>query len=342
MTLFTRIAALWGRTPKPAKRNKVRNPKTKRQERRNPITLRTALSKASEGVSLSTAANYRTAVCSFTRFMGGKDIPLQAIDEPTTHAYERWLAHNGVCLNTSSCYLRSLRALYNKETAAHRIKNRHPFDRTFTGNMRTTKRSLTRDEFTRLQQPELPEDSREELTRRLFLFSFCAMGMPFVDMAHLRRRQIKNGMLTYCRRKTGQSVSVRIEPYLQEIIDRYTDEPGDYVFPILSAADSAAAYHAALNRYNRRLKILAERVGIHTPLTSYTARHTWASLAYAASIDLPVISKALGHNNTQTTLIYISEINDERVANANKKLLENLITPPLYKRCNTSRYRPQR
>ena len=76
-----------------------------------------------------------------------------------------------------------------------------------------------------------------------------------------------------------------------------------------------------LNRYNHSLKTLAKKAKVTSRLTSYTARHTWASVAFSSNVDLPVISKALGHTNTQTTLTYIKEINDFRLDEANKRIV---------------------
>ena len=84
------------------------------------------------------------------------------------------------------------------------------------------------------------------------------------------------------------------------------------------------SYPSALNRYNRSLKLLARQAGIPVKLTSYVARHSWASIAYEQGVALPVISKALGHTNTETTLVYIEGIKDERLAEANRKLLERI------------------
>ena len=307
-----------------------------------PPTFSSVLPSASRSVGPSTAANYLTAVRSFVRFCGGSDVPLSGIDRLTVARYERWLHSRGVCPNTSSCYIRSLRAIYNKVAEARRIRNRHPFDGAFTGNVRTAKRSLTRAELTKLLQTDADSGGAADLARDLFLFSFCAMGMPFADMVHLRRRQVRDGTITYCRRKTRRPVSVRIESNLRAIINRYAGGTSDYLFPVLSKDGNMRSYSSALGWYNRQLKRLASRAGIGTPLTSYTARHTWASLAYAANVSLPVISKALGHTSTQTTLVYIGEINDNRVADANKKLLDSLITLPLRKRCAALCYRLQR
>lgn len=159
------------------------------------------------------------------------------------------------------------------------------------------------------------------------LFSFYALGMPFVDIAYLRHSQIACGKISYYRHKTKQPVHIYIEPCIQEIINRYRNPHNKYVFPFITSDDKKVAEHQYLNnlcRYNRTLKQLALMAGVNANITSYTMRHTWASLAFRNNIDLPVISKALGHTNTNTTITYIREIDDAPIAEANRKLLDKL------------------
>ncbi|MCI6161409.1 MAG: site-specific integrase, partial [Prevotella sp.] len=269
---------------------------------------------------------------------GGRDVPLAGTDCRLVARYERWLREQGVCPNTSSCYLRSLRAIYNKAAQRRQVKDRKPFRNAFTGNDRTVKRSIGAADIRKLHVAELPAGSRLALARDLFIFSFCAMGMPFADMAQLRRGQIKEGMLTYCRRKTGRQVRVKIEGPMRDILDRYAREDTDCLFPILYRVVGKRLrprrYSTALRGYNRALQTLAQKAGIRAHLSSYVPRHSWASMAYRHNVALPVISQALGHGDTHTTLIYIRGIDDRQVAKANKKLLSEILAPPLGKRWN--------
>ena len=144
--------------------------------------------------------------------------------------------------------------------------------------------------------------------------------MPFVDVAFLRKKQIVNGYIEYQRHKTRQPIRVKIEPQMQRIIKRYSPPDSAYVFPILTRG-SMKEYETARNRYNRHLRQISKIAGLHRSLTSYVARHSWASMAYSNNVDLAVISKALGHSNTETTMVYIREIDDNRIDMANRKLL---------------------
>lgn len=306
------------------------------KERRAAPTLSGFVHAATRGVSRSTADNYRTAVNSFIGFSDGGDVPLSILDAETMRRYERWLHEQGVCPNTSSCYMRSLRAIYNKAVAKRLVKDKTPFKHVFTGNEKTIKRSIGVKEIRKLCRSSIPpcgEHVEETLSLPLdlFLFSFYAMGMPFVDLAHLRKSQIKNGMLAYRRHKTGKQIKVKLEKCMLDILEKYKAEGTDYLFPILYKVKDgkiqSVSYPCALNRYNRSLKLLARQAGISINLTSYVVRHSWASIAYHSNIDLPVISKALGHAETKTTLVYVSEIDDKRLATANRKLLREVLKP---------------
>ena len=277
-----------------------------------------------QGCSPSTINNYWTALRSFTRFLS--DTPNRGtVNEELFLYYERWLREQFVNPNTISCYMRSLRSLFCRIGLETGIDLSGLFDKVFTGNMPTSKRAVTSDDIIRLRGLELKEGSFSCLVRDLFLFSFFALGMPFVDISFLRKSQISDGYITYYRHKTGKKVTIHLEPCMLDIINRYKSDGSDFVFPVIKTPDQGKAYSQylhVLNRYNRALKQLAARAGITSNLTSYVARHTWASIAFSQNVDLPVISKALGHTNTQTTLTYIKEINDDRLDEANQKVIE--------------------
>ena len=151
--------------------------------------------------------------------------------------------------------------------------------------------------------------------------------MPFVDIAFLLKSQIHNDHIIYYRHKTGQRICIKLETPIEQIIHRYIRKDSPYVFPILSAgthADVFRDYENARSRYNRHLRKIGEMAGLAHRLTSYVARHSWASMAYHANIDLSVISKALGHTSPNTTLTYIREIDDERIDQANHLLLNQI------------------
>lgn len=134
-------------------------------------------------------------------------------------------------------------------------------------------------------------------------------------------------MIRYCRRKTGQLMSVRIEPCVQHIINRYENGNTDYVFPIISSRESDKAYvqyRSALNVYNRNLVKLSEMIGCSCRLSSYTSRHSWATAARKHNIPISVISAGMGHSSEITTEIYLKSIEDDIVDEANAEIMKML------------------
>lgn len=272
----------------------------------------------------STVDNYLTALRSFCRY-AGSDLSVDRIDNHLIEGYQQWLIDMNVMHNTISCYMRSLRSLIHRMSVE--TKNKRLFDMIFTGRMRTDKRSITMEDIARIRDLPLPVKSSMVFSRDIFLFSFYALGMPFVDIAFLHKSQVCDGYIVYHRHKTGQRVRVRLEQPMQIIIDRYATEGTPYVFPILSAQNKKrlmTEYESARSRYNRHLRRMGKMVGLSRTLTSYVARHSWASVAYHANVELSVISKALGHASPNTTLTYIREIDDNRIDQANHRLLAEL------------------
>jgi len=262
----------------------------------------------------STMTNYQTALRSFVQYLE-HDIPMSKIDTVLISGYEHWLRTHNISLNTISCYMRSLRSLLGNDY-------RQAFTHVFTGDARTNKRAISIESINRLRAISLPKGTFLALARDVFLFSFYAMGMPFVDVVHLKRQQIGADSIVYFRQKTGTRVCVPLVPAMVDIIERYTSQ-SDYVFPLINQG-TFKEYQLLLSRYNRALYRLALKASINEKLTSYVVRHSWASAAYEQDVELNVISKALGHTNPNTTLIYIREINDQRLQQASKQVLDKL------------------
>lgn len=271
-----------------------------------------------------TAANYLTAARSLSRFLDNSKWSFADITAAMLQCYQRWLCNRGIRLNTVSAYMRSLRSLYNR-VADNAADN--PFTAVFTGNEQTAKRSVTDEEIRRLLALQLDRLPHLAFARDIFMFSFMAMGMPFVDIAYLKWQQIHDGVLHYARHKTGHKVCVAIEPYMAEIISRHTTQGCEYVFPMLAdttAANIHATYLKRLRAYNYALHRLSLLIGSSRTLSSYVARHSWASLAYRSGIDISLIAKAMGHTKLSTTLIYIRALLDPSLAEANKKVMQSL------------------
>ena len=301
------------------------------------IFLGSFVKTAARDVGESTSANYHTAVRSFQRFNKKKDIALSEITKRKIAQYVLWLKDNGVGNNTISCYLRSLRAIYNKGVAWYDVCNKHPFRDVFMGNEQTTKTSLNSEDIKRLYGLELPEGSFVEFARDLFLFSFCAMGMPPIDLFHLRYSQVKGNEIVYRRCKTGNKVVVPINEQMRKLMDKYREEGSDHIFPRLGGSRK---YRSFLSQYNRALKLLAAKANMECSLSSYTPRHSWASIANEKGVPVGIISQALGHSNISTTQHYLDKIDSGTMKKMNDFVLEDIFVAPIAKRYNKMRQVP--
>jgi integrase len=291
------------------------------------------------GISPSTADNCRTAEATFCKYFGGKDADMQSLTPEIIKAFSKWMNFKRLNPNTRSCYMASLRAIYNRAVRHRRIKDRHPFKGVHTGHVPTEKRSISAATVLLISQLHLKPGSRLCLARDMFIFSVCAQGMSFADMADLRYSQVKENEIEYCRRKTGNRVCIELNPQMKIIMKRYRHENSNRLFPIITSDIPEVAnrqYRSALNYHNRLLKEIAKRAGIKVNLTSYVSRHTWASLSYALGVPLAVISQGMGHSSTTVTGTYIRELNDETVAEANKKVLKEIFGRPVVKRSNNA------
>lgn len=298
-------------------------------------SLLECINKVSPRVAPKTRQNYLTAYNSFRRYAGKDEVYLSDITQDKIAEYQRWLINRGIAMNTISCYMRSLRSVYNKFATVRAKRTSNPFSGAYTGNTDTCKRSISAEDIGRIASLNIEDDDDLLWARDMFVFSFCTMGMPFCDIVSLKKSNIKDDHIVYARKKTKQIIVVKIEEPVREIIDRYHDENSMWLFPFLLGDNdmwTLGRYQRLLCRYNYLLKIIASRAGVKKKVTSYVSRHSWASIANELNIGTPVVSQALGHTNSQTTQIYISKINHKYVEEANREVLKEVICPPLYKR----------
>ena len=267
-----------------------------------------------------TASIYETARRSFFRFRYGEDIRIEKIDSVLIQRYETYLKNNGVSLNSVSCYMRALRAIYNQATQKGLTISKNPFKEVYTGIDRTIKRAVNEETIVKLYRMDLSKHPHLQLARDLFMFSFYTRGMSFIDMANLVQKNIKNGYLVYARSKTKQALTIKVEKCVEEIIERYNGITlDDYILPIYSALNRD--YNSLLRTHNKRLNRISEMLGLERTLSSYVSRHSWATIALRKGISVQVISEGMGHENEKTTRIYLASMDQSVIDNANARII---------------------
>lgn len=203
---------------------------------------------------------------------------------------------------------------------------RYPFKHVYTGIDKTVKRAVSLKIIRQIRNLDLTLNPSLDYARDMFLFSFYTRGMSFVDMAFLKKRDIQNGILSYRRQKTHQQLFIKWEKPMQDIVEKYDTRNTPYLLPIIRnmQVDERRQYKTAAHRVNSKLKKLGEQMGLTIPLTSYVARHAWASIARSKNISISVISEAMGHDSENTTRIYLASLDTSVVDKANSLILKSL------------------
>lgn len=273
-----------------------------------------------------TAETYTTVVNSFTRFRKESDILLDDVDSDLMTAYETYLKSNNVCPNSISFYMRNLRAIYNRAVEKELTVQRHPFKHVYTGIDKTVKRAVPLSIIRKIRNLNLTLYPAMDYARDIFMFSFYTRGMSFVDMAFLKKKDLQNGILSYRRHKTNQQMFIKWENPMQKLIDKYDTTGSPYLLPIIkdNSKDERQQYKNEAHRINSNLKKIGERLKLAIPLTTYVARHGWASIAKSKNIPIATISEAMGHDSETTTRIYLASLDTSVVDKANSLILKSL------------------
>ena len=276
---------------------------------------------------------YKSSYNSINVFTNGNlEIPFSAIDVAWLNKYEKWLRSKGNRETTISLLFRTLRSAYNKAIKAKCArKSDYPFDDYKINKFDTTtqKRAIAKTDvlkFTTEVQP-IGKQQYMELSKDIFVFSYLCGGINFTDIANLTNENIQNGRLHYIRQKTKKPIKIGIPQEAMQIIEKYSKESKGYLFPILdskihkTALQKQNRIHKILGKVNKNLKLLAAQLGVEANLTTYVARHSFASVLKKSGVNIALISEALGHSDLATTQIYLDSFDNEQVDEAMKNLL---------------------
>lgn len=278
--------------------------------------------KEKEGIAVA----YQSTYVSLKKYINSlserkKDVNMNEVNYSFVMGYEDFLYAQKVSENTVNYYLRNFRTLYNAAIKdGYRQHGDYPFAYVRTRACKTVKRALSKENMRLLSSLPISNSPYLEFSRDLYLFSFYAQGMAFVDIAFLNKKNINGGLLTYSRRKSKQLIHIVVTPQMQKMIDKYSND-SEYLFPIIDPSNKEQSvykqYRLALGRINRHLKKLAAGLNLRIPLTTYTARHTWATLARDSGAPLSVISAGLGHTSEEMTRIYLKDFDQNVLAKVN-------------------------
>ena len=282
--------------------------------------------------NFGTAHVYRSSLNAIIAYRGKDDFAFNEVTSEWLKGFEVYLRGRGCSWNTVSTYLRTFRAVYNRAVDLHRAPYvPHLFRSVYTGTRADHKRALGNEDmkrvFCKLSQSS-GASSNMRRAQEFFILMFLLRGMPFVDLAYLRKSDLRDNVITYRRRKTGRPLSVTLTPEAMILVKKnmIRDSSSPYLFPFLESREGTKEayreYQLALRSFNQQLMLLGELLGLGDKLSSYTARHTWATTAYYCEIHPGIISEAMGHSSITVTETYLKPFRSKKIDEANKQVLD--------------------
>jgi integrase len=283
----------------------------------------------------SSAVKHKSALLALNSYKSTK-IALEAVDMDYLKGFELFLRERRNNDNSIATRFAIFKAIYNKAVKeGHIVPKQNPFVQYKVGSLwtKTRKRAIDKDDIRKIAELEIPHNyksSYKQLARDMFLFSYLTAGMNFCDIARLRYRDVMKGRVYYSRHKTQKLLSCRLSEQADGIIERYTTpshNPEDYIFPILDRAvhiTDRQIFHRivkVLRKVNSALKDIGGDVGLLFPLTTYVARHTYATVLKRSGVNIAIISESLGHSDLATTQIYLDSFENSQIDEAMKNLL---------------------
>lgn len=296
-----------------------------------------------EADKIGNARVYRTTLLSIQNYMGEKDFPMKYITYDWLTKYETWYLSRTTkgskkrknTLNGLSVHMRTLRALLNRAIKSGYLpQNNYPFKRYKIASKGTRKRAITAQDILKIKQ--LLDDQltpQQKKAKTYFLMSFYLMGISFIDLAFLRIENIEQDRIIYTRRKTGREHSIKITKGLWELMAPFLKGKGDddYILNIIKGETTQEKYTSARDEmqcYNRALKKLANLVGIDEHVSSYTVRHSYATIAKNNGVPISVISEALGHESLETTQVYLKSFDAHVLDEYNTFIIDKAMNAP--------------
>lgn len=255
------------------------------------------------------------------------------IDVSFCRKYEDWMRSKGNQDTTLSYQFRTLRATFNKAIEAKIVsRDKNPFNEYKLShfNTKTMKRALSKEDILKIINTDCSSKSKlRQLAHDLFSFSYLCGGISFVDIANLTLRNIVEGRLIYQRQKTHGNINLLLSDEALKIIQKYNKycQQAGYLFPILhnqrhiTPMQKSNRIHKICHQVNTELRTFATELGITAEVTTYVARHSFATILKKSGVNIGIISEALGHQDIKTTQIYLSRFDNEQVDEAMKNLL---------------------
>ena len=268
------------------------------------------------------AGAYEAALSFVLRNNNNKDLYFQNLNYKFLKTLEMAHLAIGNTLNSLAVYMRTIRAIYNRAINENIAKRDwYPFAQYKIKKTKTQKRAISKTDVQLIENFNSKEGSQKFHARNYFMFSFYMVGLNYTDMAFLKKSNIVNERLEYVRKKTNKFYSLALYDKPKKILEYYLKDKNanDYIFPIISrdtAEEQRKDIKNNLKTYNKYIRLIAAELKIEGNITSYVARHSWASIGKFLNVPIQVISEGLGHDSMQTTQIYLDSFETNVIDNA--------------------------
>ncbi len=272
------------------------------------------------------AAVYETALSSIKAYTGKDKLAFRNITATWIEKYDAAMEEAGKSVTTRSMYLRALRAIILAS------KNPSPFgkDKFMIKAGKGRKIALTKSQMNDIlmRLPVKPGSSTDKM-RDMFYFSYRANGINVRDLIKLRWQDIENNAIIYERAKTARTNSeerlivIPIIPVMQDIIDKWGKPDSKYIFGFLGDKPSDEEIFTKTKLLTKQINKHLAKLTKGTALpkcTTYTARHTFASVHMRNKTNIYIVSKSMGHSRVTTTQGYYDDLNVDEVRAANEAL----------------------
>lgn len=280
---------------------------------------------------IATAINYRASITSLESYK--KNLKFTDITPSFLKKYERWMLDEGKSVTTVGIYLRALRSIFNQQDIDRKL---YPFGsgKYEIPSGKNIKKALTLEEIARIYNYEADPGSTEEMARDYWIFLYLCNGMNVKDFCSLKWSDIDGDVLTYRREKTkrtlkdAKKITVSLKPETMNIINKYgirSMVPGDYIFPHyykgITAIRKQEVSQQLIKTINKYMKRISGKVGIKQNVTTYFARHSFATILKRSGADVSMISDLLGHSNVNVTENYLDSFEDDQIKRQTDVLL---------------------
>jgi len=263
---------------------------------------------------IGSAKSYAVTLGVLKAFNKGADLRFNEVNLDLLERFHKHHMAKGNSLNGLANYMRNIRALFNRGIKAGIIEQEaYPFIHYQIRTEPTAKRALDLPSIRKIVNLKLKKSDPLFHYRNYFLISYMLYGMPFIDLAFLKMKDIQDGRVKYKRKKTAKQYNIKLTDQVLELLAHYTKdkEPDDFIFPFIHRETLDHQYkdlHRARRLYNLGLRKIGEKCQIQQTLTAYVARHSFATQAMLQEVPLQAISEMLGHTSLNTTQVYLKSL----------------------------------